>query len=67
MPLLSHSTLLNNTQAVRDGVPKLVDHGNDVTMAMHSIDGIINRKRVKALLAPNQVKECEAGEGASLP
>ena len=61
-----NKTLLDDAQAVRDEVTKLVDDGYDVTVVMHSAGGFIAPEGLKGLLAPDLLKAGSAGGVTSL-
>ena len=59
-------TLLDDAEAVRSEVSRLVDAGQEVTVAMHSAGGFIAPEGMKGLLAPELVKSGKLGGVTSL-
>lgn len=56
-----NKTLLDDAQAVREEVTKLVEAGHDVTVAMHSAGGFIAPEALNGLLAPEVMTSGKAG------
>lgn len=58
--------MLDDAEAVRLEVSKLVDAGQDVTIAMHSAGGFIAPEGIKGLLAPELANSGKTGGVTSL-
>lgn len=59
-------TLLDDAEAVRVEVTKLVEASHDVTVVMHSAGGFIAPEGINGLLAPELAKSGKAGGVTSL-